>query len=303
MTQETTLPPKKSSLFIWLGALAGDYLLLAAAFLLFDRFRWPALPFTLLLLGIAQHRIAILGHEGAHHLVCRSRRLNDLLSQVFCFAPLLTDLGAYRDFHWKHHRNTGIEGLDPELDLKLDRYRVPVTARRLYGRFLLDLCGASVAEFVEVVVYFSRRSSPFWPAAFLVVSATAAVAAGKLDWFVLFLVSKPTAFWAVFRLRVYMEHVGTDSTHRVRLNFFQRFLFAPHNTWLHWEHHEHPAVPFWQLPVLREQRRDIPVIRFSDVLDGRRMAAATLSPGRGRGPVVPSVKGVEKSGAMERKDR
>ena len=303
MKESHIVPPKRNSLSIWLGALAGDYALMAIAFLLFDAFGWPAVPVSLLLLGIAQHRIAILGHDGAHGLISRNRRLNDWLSQVFCFTLLLTDLRAYRDFHWQHHRNTGIRGLDPELDLKHDHYPVPLSPRRLYGRFLLDLCGASIGEFLQVVVYFSRRSRPFWPAAFLAGATAAAYASGKWDWFILFFVSKPTAFWAVFRLRVYMEHVGTDRTHRVHLNHFQRFLFAPHNTWLHWEHHEHPAVPFWQLPLLRQRNRETPVMRYSDVLKSRHAVPAGMPSGRGRSPVAAPVEGMEKSGAADPRRR
>jgi hypothetical protein len=38
------------------------------------------------------------------------------------------------------------------------------------------------------------------------------------------------------------------------------FIVAPHNTWMHWEHHEWPAIPFWNLPQARELETTTPVI-------------------------------------------
>ena len=81
----------------WLAALAVDYLLFAFACWLAIRFGWPAYPVTLLLMGIAQHRISVLGHDGAHGMITRSKRGNYLLGQVFCFWPLLIDIRGYRE--------------------------------------------------------------------------------------------------------------------------------------------------------------------------------------------------------------
>ena len=250
----------------WLIALAIDYAMIALAFLLAYEWNWQAYPLSILLLGIAQHRIAILGHDGAHGLISNNKKLNYWLAQILCFWPLLTDIKSYREFHMEHHRHTGNESLDPELHLKQDRYQIPKARKQLYGRFLLDCCGVSIAEFIEVGVYIGRKGNPLWAASFPLLSCLLSFWAGHPEFFVLFMLSKPTTFWAVFRLRVYTEHVGVPGTHRIHLSLWQRLLFAPHNTWMHWEHHNYPQVAFWQLPALRDQRKDVPIINFEDLL-------------------------------------
>ena len=250
----------------WLLALVADYTIIAFAFLIAYLWSWPAYPFSVMLLGIAQHRIAILGHDGAHGLICRNKKLNYWLAQLFCFWPLLIDIKSYRKFHFEHHKNTGDENLDPELQLKHDRYQLPKTRKQLIGRFLFDLCGGSIAEFLEVAIYIGRRGNPLWAASFPLLTCYLSFLAGHPEFFVLFMISKPTSFWAVFRLRVFTEHVGVPGTHRIQLSLWQRLLFAPHNTWMHWEHHAYPQVAFSQLPALRAQCEDIPVIYFEDLL-------------------------------------
>jgi len=258
------------NLWKWLLPLTGDYALIAFAFMIAWKWQWPAYPVSLLLLGIAQHRIAILAHDGAHGLICRNSALNYFCTQVLCFWPLMIDLNRYKKFHFDHHRHTGNDELDPELHLKQDRYHLPKTKLQLLGCFLRDLCGGSIVEFMEVSYYIGKSSNPFWVMSFPLVSCAVSFWTGHPEFFVLFMLSKPTTFWAVFRLRVYTEHVGVTGTHRIHVNKWQRWLFAPHNTWMHWEHHQHPQVPFWQLPKLRDEYREVPVTQFEElVLNGK----------------------------------
>ena len=71
--------------------------------------------------------------------------------------------------------------------------------------------------------------------------------------------------WAVFRLRIWTEHVGTDSTHRLKASWWQRWLFLPHNTWYHYEHHEWPWVPFYNLSKARIKLNEPIVISFTNL--------------------------------------
>lgn len=55
---------------------------------------------------------------------------------------------------------------------------------------------------------------------------------------------------AVFWMRTWLEHVGLEAagrkeSHRLSANALERFLFFPHNTWLDYEHHLYPQVPYW----------------------------------------------------------
>lgn len=256
----------QKNLVIWLLALTTDYAIIAGAFYIAYIWGWIAYPFTLLFLGIAQHRLSVLGHEGVHGIISRNKHVNYWLAQLLCFWPLMTDIKSYRKFHSEHHRHAGIEYSDPEFELKHDRYHFPITRKKLFSRFFLDLFGGSFAEFLEATVYFAKRDNPFWAPSFVIISAALTYFTGHFEFFVLFMLAKPTTFWAVFRLRIYTEHVDIEGTHRVHLSLWQKLLFSPHNIGIHWEHHNYPQIPFWQLPKLRAQYKDEPIIRFSELL-------------------------------------
>jgi hypothetical protein len=78
-------------------------------------------------------------------------------------------------------------------------------------------------------------------------------------------------------VRWWTEHQGTDSTHRLRANWLERFLFFPHNTFCHFEHHHWPTVPSWNLPKARERYTGPePIVTLKELLD--QWAGATPSP-------------------------
>src|SRR6188768_729769 len=138
---ETNIYKRNLDVSIWLRGLVTDYSIIAAAFFIAVKGGWVFYPLALLMIGIAQHRIAILAHEGAHGLISHNKHLNHWLAQIFGFWPLMIDMKVYRTFHNDHHRHTGDESKDPEFELKDDRYHIPLTRKQLYTRFLLDLCG------------------------------------------------------------------------------------------------------------------------------------------------------------------
>ena len=251
---------------VWLRAMATDYALVGFAFFLAAAGGWMLYPVSLLLIGIAQHRIAILAHEGAHGTISQDKKLNFWLAQVFGFWPLMIDFKGYRKFHNDHHRHTGDESMDPEFELKRDRYHIPLTRTQLYTRFVKDLCGASIGEFLQVIQYFAKRGNPVWAISFLAVSSAVCFATGHPEFFFLYMLAMPTSYWAVFRLRIYGEHTDTMDTHRVHLKLWQRLLFAPHNIWMHWEHHEHPNVPYYQLPEVRQLYKHLPLTDYDTLV-------------------------------------
>jgi|GEM_PF-6166403 len=264
MTTQSHQIKQPQTLIYWLLALIGDYAIIAFAFWIAYLWSWPAYPFTLLLLGIAQHRLGILGHEGVHGLICQNRKWNYWIAQIGCFWPLLFDFTAYQKFHQQHHKHTDNEHLDPEHQLKADKYHLPKTPMQIYGGFILDCFGYSWKEFFEMTTYFAKRSHPVWATTSFIASLLVAFFTGHMDFLILFMIAKPTTFWAVFRLRIYTEHI--EGVQRLHLTVWQRLLFAPHNIWIHWEHHKHPQVPFWQLPSLRDEYQDVPLTEFDSLL-------------------------------------
>jgi fatty acid desaturase len=254
----TLHPNKREPLFLrWLAPVLAEW---AAIFILFAAGyaldHWLVWMIVVVIIGSRQHALAILGHEGGHFLVARNKKLNDLATELLCFWPVGVGLRAYRTFHLQHHRHTNTD-LDPEWSARNKdpekRWAVPKTRRQILTLFVLDLVGVGSRELITVRWSLgwhgaSDRLGPMlWWGAFGVITWLTGFWLAAILW----VVALYTSFWGFFRLRSWTEHLGTQSTHRITANWWQRLLFTPHNTWYHYEHHQHPGVPCWRLPKLR----------------------------------------------------
>lgn len=75
----------------------------------------PVVALGVSLIGAGQHRLAGLGHEGAHYILLKHRKLNELVSDWFCMFPLFATTEQYRQIHLGHHEYTNDWERDPEL--------------------------------------------------------------------------------------------------------------------------------------------------------------------------------------------
>ena len=213
---------------------------------------------VVVLMGSRQHALGVLAHDGAHRAAAKNRHVNDLATQLFCLWPLGVGLGGFRRFHFRHHRHFNTD-LDPELQFKGQggeaMWKLPTTKAQIISYFLLDLVGFGVPEVVTAFRLLGRVGWWDWagPVLWWLMVASFLDVAGL--WFVavVWIAALGTSFWGFFRLRTWTEHVGTASTHRVRASWWQRLFITPHGAWSHYEHHAHPAVPFWGREALREK--------------------------------------------------
>lgn len=245
--------------------LAADWLVIIAAMVVARQIdHWAAYVAAVFIIGTRQHAIGILGHDGAHRMASRNRWLNNAVTELFCFWPNCGDMNGYRRFHFPHHRflNTS---RDPEMayrELGTPEWDVPRTRRGILWRFVKDLCGLGAGEGVRLLYSMRPESWKGWigPVATVAIAAAITVATGTswilLLWFAAFF----TSFAAVWRLRCWIEHLGTEDTHRVSMPRWLTWLVAPHNVWMHWEHHRWPAVPYWNLPRARALVPEVPVV-------------------------------------------
>lgn len=208
------------------------------------------LPISILIIGNRIHALSILGHDGAHQLVCRRNRfLNDLITNIMVFWPLGVDIQKYRKFHFAHHRHSGDPDKDPEMFLKqLPPLPIepPITKKKLILHFLLDLIGAGSYWLIYFIYFVVRPKLWALPLMFPIVTLALGYSLASVLW----LVSLFTVFTAVFRLRVYSEHVGCPEGEAYILNpsWWQKLLYLPHNTWCHAKHHNNPSIAFSDLP-------------------------------------------------------
>ncbi|MBV9124562.1 MAG: fatty acid desaturase [Planctomycetes bacterium] len=104
---------------------------------------WWDVPVTLLgilLMGIGQHRLVMLGHEASHYALFRNRLLNDLASDWLCMFPLFSVTHNYRLQHMPHHQYTNDPERDPDLVFMQatgHHLTVPVSPRRFLYRHVL----------------------------------------------------------------------------------------------------------------------------------------------------------------------
>ena len=258
---------------IWVSDLILDWTCIAGLVGLYGALGTPLwlLPVASLLIGARLHALGLLGHDVTHRLLCRRRRLNDL-AEVVTGWPLLIRLEGYRTWHFEHHRTLGSDR-DPELSYRSDAvYQTPVPRGRVAILFLSDLLGLGLLDLLrfgrEILPEDRRRLAPivlFWLALLALAHWLDAV------WVPLLLLwSVASGFWAVFRVRTWTEHVGADasgsaSSHRFHAGPLARFLFFPHNTYCHFEHHMHPQVPYYNLPAVRERTPGRPVLSLREL--------------------------------------
>ena len=245
--------PKQTA--TWLADVLLDWSLIVCAIWL-SYLSVAFLPVAWVIVGCRQHALAILGHDGAHWHVSNNRMLNDFLTYALVFVPLGFDLLAYRRFHLAHHAYLGTHR-DPEIFLKGRSrfYGLPRSQGRILAEALLVCCGAGIPQIVDFYRLLLREASnklrvigvSMLAATGLVVLCVCGLWWAAAVWIACLL----TTNWAFFQLRVWTEHQGTTGTHRIATNWWQRFWYLPHNTWLHWEHHRHPQVPYYSLPSAR----------------------------------------------------
>ena len=238
--------------FRWFGALILNWLtiavfLVAAAML--DTLLFYII--AVFVIGTRQHAIAILAHDGAHRHASRLPWLNDGATCLLGFWPLGIGIHGYRKFHFAPHQNLGHEG-DPELTHKRrfsDKWQPGTNPIRL---FISDLMGFAWREVLFAIALMrpTRAVDIIGPVCLIGGAIILAVSGGVSQLIFVWYAALYTSFWAVFRLRAYTEHVGTTGTHHLaEPAWWQKLIYLPANTWLHWEHHKWPGVPSWRLAI------------------------------------------------------
>ena len=150
------------------------------------------------------------------------RRLNDYLTNLIAFWPLGLTVSGYRALHFKHHKHTGTED-DPELGHKRTRtpqWDLPAKPSRILKYAVLDIVGGSFPDYLIILKYSKPdKASEYLPLLCYHAVAITLFAASGLWWGgLLWYAGLATTFMMFFRLRLWLEHQGTDDTQRLDLN-------------------------------------------------------------------------------------
>jgi len=225
---------------------------------------------AVLIVGNRQHALAILGHDGTHYTLSRNAAFNDFLTNLLCFWPLGLTVSGYRALHYVHHKNTGTEN-DPELGhkrMRAPQWDLPATPWTVLRHALMDLLGGSVADYL-IIIRFSKPQSKreYLPLALFHIAALSLLL-GLGCWLAasIWYFSLVTGFMMFFRLRLWLEHQGTDDTQRLALTWWQGAILSPHYAWHHWEHHRYPTIPYHKLAQARQRLAGPPILTLRDLV-------------------------------------
>ena len=213
-------------------------------------------------------------HECGHGTAFRTQWMNNVVYQIACFM-IMRNPTRWRWSHTRHHTDTLIVGLDPEIAVM----RPPVAFKVALGFVgLLDAWQAMKMMLVNATGRISEEEKTFipemeWPKVIFVARiwlaiylVTIALAIILNSWLPVLLVGTPRLYGAWHHvLTGLMQHGGLAENvldHRlnsrtVYINPISRFIYWNMN--YHVEHHMFPMVPYHALPRLHEMiKHDLP---------------------------------------------
>lgn len=205
------------------------------------------------------HSAAILGHDGIHGHASSNRKVNDMLTDFFCFYPCLRAVGIFRKTHLLHH-DTVSTAHDPDLQRRLAQpnWRFPKESLWQFFKFLLEAPYYSVTMDIFRtlsrwrMIFQSSWDKNFVKAIWMIIAlGLLTFEGGRVSlamWALGLIILVPMLAY----IRNIAEHFaipqGEGITRDLTVGWVESFLFAPHNSGYHAFHHEFPEIPFYDLP-------------------------------------------------------
>lgn len=223
-------------------------------------------------IGCMQNGLISWTHEASHYNLTRSKRLNDLLADLFIAGPAGVAVNAYRWHHVLHHRYLG----DPTKEIALEMW-LCLRGGYLYSEIARYLLGAYVIRMI--LRYFGKgmehltqvKEQPKRTPASLVSFAIGntlllLMCALQGQWylyFVLWVFPLFTIALLTSNFRTVVEHQPSSDvcdtglvklapiTRVIRSHPIERYLIAPVGFYFHYEHHLFPGIPYHRLKETR----------------------------------------------------
>lgn len=216
---------------------------------------------TVFWIGSRFHALGILMHEAAHYRLFKSRRIGDIVGNVFLAWPITLTVQGYRNEHLAHHQNLNT-AQDPDWDTTDRFFQFPKNMKQMVSvlvqnsvaiGFIYGIVHERETE-VEDKIPLSLRLSQM---AFVTTVIGSSIAFGF--WKILILywgVPLLTSLLLFDYVRAVAEHYGLSyssdlsNSRNTTGSFLETFLIAPYNVGLHLDHHLHPGVPWYNLRKL-----------------------------------------------------
>jgi len=255
----------------WLAAVAFEWLVIAAIFAVcLMRPVWWVWILGALFVGTRQHALAVLAHEGAHHLIVRSHFWNDVLANYLTTYPLTFTVQGYRTTHLQHHwyLETPEDPSKVSVDRHPEEWTFPMRRKNFIWMFLRDLLLLSQRAAISLMKYLWDIPGGRAPHV-LRIAAMHGVAIALFAWrghlaayLLLWIVPLYTVTVACYRLRSVAEHSGIGpqserysrdvidnlrTTRTTTGSGLSQYLLIPYNVSYHIEHHLFPSIPTFRL--------------------------------------------------------
>jgi fatty acid desaturase len=276
-----------------------DYGLIGLAIILSERYQhvWTYL-LAVMVIGARQVGIGSVAlHEGAHYLLFRNRRANDVFARVILWsvlAPLVgITLESYRQRHMRHHTavNTSADPDYPAFEHWHGSSRIRMAF--LYAQLLLGLPFLATAFRQFMTVPLRTKLCELAGIAMLLGGLASGIRVVELFFFYWLI---PLATWGFFVnfLRSAAEHSTPGSlrddagvpaifrTAEIINSPFDSIFVTTRGANYHLSHHLYPSVPFYRLKALQRDLTKVEeYVRLSHVTHGYHRYLAEFF-GRGR---------------------
>ena len=263
-----------------IGHIALEYVFILGAITLTHHFWHPALYIlSVMWIGARQHALAILLHEGSHYRLLRNKSANDFIGEAFLAFPLFVTMRGYRLSHLAHHRHMNTE-YDPDwVSKETPEWEFPKSRTQLFFMLFKIAMGKNAIWMVKTILTGGRPA----PASGTKIS-TRSFLIGRTTYYLLLMSILTYAGWwpefllywivplftwlqVILRVRSIAEHFGLEYDHtftQARTTYpswFDRLFVASKNVWYHLDHHLYPSVPFFNLPGLHRELKQLPTFR------------------------------------------
>jgi len=276
----------KPNVFISLGQIAIEYFLIfSSIYLCLIYWSIPFYILTLMFIGARQVGLGVLMHDATHFLLCKNKKINDLICNLFISYPLFFPLSKYRNVHYSHHANLLTED-DPDWHPRFikDEWKFPQSKTT----FLKNLLQYSFYIHAFKIIFNFKISfrykinyilNSFIPMGKLITSNFKKISIGiillicvslmfyfKFIFYIFLFWIFPILFWIPFinNYRLIAEHFGIEGnqvlnkSRTIYPNLVDILFFGCEwNVTYHLDHHIYPRVPSYRLKKLHNMIKDL----------------------------------------------
>jgi fatty acid desaturase len=241
------------------------------------RTEWWTMAIAAVVIGTRYYALFIIGHDGLHRRLHPDRSTNDLLSDLFIFAPIGAITRLNNRNHLAHHQHLATDD-DP------DRHKHACFNKTDLTELLGYLSGiTSIGRSIRHVFFPSGRrpkgevrDDGYTMRDIVILLSVQAVLIGGLSlafgwwgWPLLWALPVYLFTYLGDSIRSFAEHshpqndIAADE-HRLLTydsNIVERAFFAPMNMNYHAAHHLWVSIPYYNLPVADSEMRAHPLAR------------------------------------------